>query len=234
MLCFPSFKSKAPEDKRKIFRSELQRVGIEAAKVLSELGDKVERMERLSPGNILQGVHQAAEELQMKINEKSFLLVNLESWGTVGPQKEPSEEHENILEVVRVGPENQQQVVINSLSDMGDPLDLGITAESPVPPESVSSDNSSKRPIISWPRLSFRVNSSQNEPESKVYESASPLSLATFMSLLIEFVARLQNLVDAFEELSENANFKDPMQLEVKEKKVRFWDRFLRFVQLRP
>lgn len=198
------------------------------------LGNKVEKMERLSPGDILQEVHQAAEELQMKIDEKSYLLVNSESWGIMEHVKELPEEHESIQEVIRDSPDNQHQVVINSLSDMGDPQSQSIIMGSLVVGESITSDNAIKRPITSWPRLSISTNSVLNGQESKVCESASSLSLATFASLLIEFVARLQNLVDAFEELSEEAGFKEPMHTDVKEKTTCFWDRFLKFVRLKP
>ncbi|KAK7407563.1 hypothetical protein VNO78_09516 [Psophocarpus tetragonolobus] len=109
--------------------SEIQNQG---AEVLRQIGSKVEKMEKLSNIEILLKVHESAEQLQMKIDKQSFLLVN-------------SERDKMLL-----------------------------------------------------------------EKDSKVYESASSLSLATFASLLIEFVARLQNLVDEFQDLSEKANFKDP------------------------
>ncbi|KAM1718925.1 hypothetical protein ACFX12_020815 [Malus domestica] len=153
----------APAEKRQVFRDELQRVGAEAAKVLLELAKKVEKMETLGPGDVLQDVHEAAEELQKKIDQRSYLLVNSESW-EIG--RRPN------------GPQNA------STEDM-----LGDQASGPVP-------------------LSFGGGSGViKECNCGTYESASALSLATFASLLIEFVARLQNVVDTFQELGEKADF---------------------------
>lgn len=217
----------APAEKRKVFSDELQRVGTEGAKVLRELGSKVERMEKLSPEDILLPVHEAAEQLQMKIDEKSYLLVNSQSWESTLRPKE-LEDLENFQDSKDA---ENRQTVIHSLSDIcWEPQLSNVAVNSPLP-EFVSSDSTIKR--ASWPRLSFNANPSPNELESKVYESASALSLATFASLLIEFAARLQNLVDEFKELSEKANFSDPEQQLVPNEDVGFWSRLLRHFRSR-
>ncbi|XVF03424.1 hypothetical protein REPUB_Repub04eG0260200 [Reevesia pubescens] len=207
----------APPEKRQAFAIELQRVGNAGAKVLRELGDKIEKMEKLSSGDILKEVHEAGEDLQMKIDERSFLLVNSESWATA-PQFKEYEESVSIIDI-----KDDEKKVIKSLSDMWDVQNANMAGMESRLPDLISSE--SMLPKQSWPRLSFTAEALLNQQESKIYESASSLSLATFASLLIEFVARLQNLVDAFRELSEKANFKVPVDQPVEKKVTGFWDR---------
>ncbi|CAJ1977559.1 unnamed protein product [Sphenostylis stenocarpa] len=197
----------SPPEKRLVFFEELQKVGIEGAKVLRTLGSKVERMERLSGSEILLDVHDAAEQLQMKIDRLSFLLVNYESWEAARLRKE--KEDENLMDFK--DSENKQPE-ITSLNDIGDDPKLNIRIE-PSMPESYLPYTTTKS-VMGRSHFSFFPDGIVNEHESKVYESASSLSLATFASNLIEFVARLQNLVDEFQDLSEKANFKDPFEVE--------------------
>ncbi|GJM86732.1 hypothetical protein PR202_ga02620 [Eleusine coracana subsp. coracana] len=169
----------APAESRKVFSAELHRVGQEGAKVLRELGNKVKTMTKLSSSSILAEVHLATEELQKKIDEKSYLLVNKDRW-------EARRQHE----------ETEQTADAADAAD-NENRDGGTTT-----PFSILEQRTTQT-------ASLRTLSSADYIQD---QCASALSLATFASLLIEFVARLQNLVDAFEELSEKANFKDPVE----------------------
>ncbi|RDX61751.1 Aluminum-activated malate transporter 4, partial [Mucuna pruriens] len=192
-----TFPSVAPPEKRLAFYEELRKVGIEGAKILRQLGSKVEKMEKLSTSDILFDIHEAAEQLQMKIDRLSFLLVNYESWEAAKQHKE-KEQHENLIDFK--DNENRPEIT--------DEPKLNIKIESSTPESSLPSTKS----FLARSQFSFFADGIVIEPESKVYESASSLSLATFASNLIEFVARLQNLVDEFQDLSEKANFKDPLE----------------------
>nr|KYP40169.1 hypothetical protein KK1_038503 [Cajanus cajan] len=227
----------APAEKRQVFSRELQKVGSEGAKILRELGNKVKNMEKLGHEDILFEVHEAAEELQQKIDKKSFLLVNSESWeignrprGEGDPQDLLNEERHFLeykslseavldLRAVKVPKswEEQQQATPPNIAAV--PAGFG--------------DENMFSKQISWPaHISFRADPVTKEEESRTYESASSLSLATFTSLLIEFVARLQNLVDSFEELGEKAKFKDPLE-QVPPTSGGFWHRLCNCLTLK-
>ncbi|KAF9625566.1 hypothetical protein IFM89_024339 [Coptis chinensis] len=227
----------APPERREVFSSELQRVGTEGAKLLRELSKKVKKMEKLGDGDILLEVHDAAEELQKKIDRRSYLLVNAEYW-EIGSRPKVLENPEDLI---NLNDEETKVLGIKSLSEAvldlrSAPFSKSWDIPSPITevcsplPQGASPESNLKKQI-SWPsRLSFN-NEAHVIEESKTYESASALSLATFSSLLIEFVARLQNVVDAFEELGEMANFKEPSvdapELEELGLWARLWRRFL-------
>ncbi|KAH0991145.1 hypothetical protein GBA52_002628 [Prunus armeniaca] len=210
----------APAEKRQVFCSELQRVGAEGAKVLRELGKKVEKMEKLGPGDILKDVHEAAEHLQKKIDQKSYLLVNSERWEIGRRPKQLEEDPQRLLDAKE---HDDMQLGFKSLSETVLDLRPVTTACTPCAPQSASSDNMF-RDQASWPLpLSFGGHGVINEDDCRTYESASALSLATFASLLIELVARLQNVVDTFQELGEKADFKVPVLNAPPTKKSGIW-----------
>ncbi|XP_021718991.1 aluminum-activated malate transporter 9-like [Chenopodium quinoa] len=188
----------APPERRQIFRSELQKVGNEGAKVLRELGNRIKRMEKLGPEeDILYEVDEAVETLQKKIDKKSYLLVNSEFWEIGNPQNPGQTPDFLTADYESAMPE------VKSVSDL-QALHTSLDGEN-------NHGTHRKQASLPAPLLSVDENKERNQDESKTYESASALSLATFSSLLVEFVARLQNLVEAFKELSEKAEFKEPV-----------------------
>lgn len=186
--------------------------------MLRLLGEKVEKMEKLSSEDLLQEVHDAAEDLQMMIDQKSYLLVKAESWGSERPpgkfadpellQELKDNEHKSHMTHSLTESANSKSThTLKKYDSLNPHTSISFSASQWGSGEDVL------RHQMMWPsRLSLIGETTVlNEREARTYESASALSLATFTSLLIEFVARLQNLVNSFEELSEKAKFKDPM-----------------------
>ncbi|XP_071711427.1 aluminum-activated malate transporter 5-like [Rutidosis leptorrhynchoides] len=227
----------APSELRDVFKNEIQKVGAEGARILRELGNKLEKMENLSPDiDLLDKVHEAAEELQMKIDQKSYHLVNSEKWAA---GKQPKE-FADLDRLQDLKEDDMKPNVINSLSEANlkplfPPLDSNVTNVSNHPSMvHWGSAEDMLKHQVQWPsQLSVLGDQILNVREVKTYESASALSLATYTSLLIEFVARLQNLVTAFEELSDKAKFSDPANpLEAKEA-ISLWTKLLKCVGIK-
>ncbi|KAL2342495.1 hypothetical protein Fmac_003780 [Flemingia macrophylla] len=225
----------APAEKRQVFRNELQRVGSEGAKVLRELGNKVKKMEKLDREDLLYEVHEAAEELQQKIDKKSYLLVNSECWEIGNRPREEESDPKQQEGLFNMGAE-RKFIEYKSLSEAV--LDLRTVEVPNTWEENLTQGNNPSMHATNPAQNMFRRHISlpsniyhksygvaKEGSESKTYESASALSLTTFTSLLIEFVARLQNLVDSFEELGEIANFVDPLDERAPPACSGFWTR---------
>lgn len=199
---FETLALQAPSELRQVFKDGIQRVGSQGAKVLTMLSEKVENMEKLSSEDPLADIHDAAEHLQMMIDQKSYLLVNADSWE--GDRRPGNLDPEKLRELK----ENENKpLLIKSLSSIKQQMLRNYDA---VTANNVDSGEDVFKQQTMWP--SHPSLSDLNEREIRTYESASALSLATFTSLLIEFVARLQNLIRSFEELSEKAEFREPVQ----------------------
>lgn len=188
-------------------------------------------MEKLSPGDVLFKVHEAAEELQRKIDRRSYLLVNSESW-EIGKRSQIDEK-----DVLNNMEENSKHLAMKSRSETVLDLRSIEVSKSWDICNSYMGTNHCEA-LAGSPETNFQkqislpsqhnLDSMPNVEETKTYESASALSLATFASLLIEFVARLQNVVDSFKELSEKANFKEVID-EPAAENVGFWTRLSRW-----
>lgn len=213
----------APIDLRQVFGNELRIVGCAGANVLRELGNNIDKMTKLKAGDILVHVHKAAEELQKKIDARSYLLVNSESW-VIGSRHDnddyihgPLGESDDVDQIKdeeggdQIGnlSSGADHVMVNVLSKSWDCEGSHFGAVS-----SVTAGNTSPGKAFnkqrSWPSRPVVDLELSIDREEKTLESARSLSVATFASLLIEFVARLDNLVKSFNDLSMEANFQNP------------------------
>ncbi|KAJ4832355.1 hypothetical protein Tsubulata_002153 [Turnera subulata] len=208
----------APYNLRITFQTEIQDATTHAAELVRSLGKDISSMKRNPKSSLIKKVHSSTERLQRAIDMHSYLLV---SNFDVSDSKPLSKLSRTVSTTV--------QDTLNQLPefDSGNSLEKNLKETSHDPPSGalpvVAQQTESyhelmrkqSRRLHSWPPPR-EVDAFEEEggfgvdflPRMSALESTAALSLATFTSLLIEFVARLDHLVEAVEELSKMAKFK--------------------------
>ncbi|KAL2517226.1 Aluminum-activated malate transporter 9 [Abeliophyllum distichum] len=201
----------APCNLRITFQKEIQDATSNAAALVRCLGKDVCDMKRSLKTSLLKRVHSSTERLQSAIDMHSYLLTSTyepPDSNTSKPQPKLSLTLSSTLSNLS----NQLAELPEPNSDPpSQPLGTIPTLQTESYHEMMRKQS---RRLYSWP--SREVDAFEEEggfsadfiPRMKALESTATLSLATFTSLLIEFVARLDHLVEAVDELSKMSQFK--------------------------
>ncbi|KAF7021849.1 hypothetical protein CFC21_034732 [Triticum aestivum] len=194
----------APYNLRCAFRSEILDATNQAAELLHSLAKDVNNMKSSLQTSLLKHVHVSTERLQQSIDLQSYLFTVNHEANSAKPQLKTS-----------------WAVTFNLNSKQNDDPEskmaenIATQVAGPLQPESYHEMmKRQQRRLHSWPsREVDDFEDDENDvsdmiPRMRALESTTALSLATSASLLIEFVARLDHLVEAVEKLSQMARFK--------------------------
>lgn len=203
----------APYNLRVTFQSEIQDAASQAAELVRFLGKDISNMKRSLKTSLLKRVHSSAERLQRAVDMHSYLLTSSSDVPLSDNLSKPLQKLTHTLSSTLYYELSTQQLAAGEF----DSSCLEKTQNTPpVQTESYHElMRKQSRRLHSWP--SREVDAFQDEdgamntdflPRMKALESTAALSLANFTSLLIEFVARLDHLVEAVDELSKLAKFK--------------------------
>ncbi|KAJ0427581.1 putative aluminum-activated malate transporter [Helianthus annuus] len=194
----------SPAELRHMFKNKIQNVGTEGAKILRELGNKVEKLEKLSPDiDLLEKVHEAAEELQMMIDQKSYHLVNAEKWAA-GKRPKDFEDVDRLQEL------KEEEIDI-------EPNGIGSLYEANI------------KPPLPCKTLEGHITTLSNQPSMVHWGSSEDM-----LKQQTQWPSRLSfNLVSAFEELSETAKFSEPVNILEAKEAVSVWTRLLKSIGIK-
>ncbi|KAG2677137.1 hypothetical protein I3843_12G086800 [Carya illinoinensis] len=198
----------APHNLRFTFKSEIQEAANQAAELVRLLGKDISNMEKSLKTSLLKRVHSSTERLQRAIDVHSYLLTS---------SSDPPDNFSRPLPNLPCALSSTPSDFSNQLADLDENNSLENTANPPsgtLPLARTETMKKQSRRLHSWPSRevdAFEEDGGLNTdilPRMSAMESTAALSLATFTSLLIEFVVRLDHLVEAVDELSKMAKFK--------------------------
>lgn len=201
----------APYNLRITFQSEIKEASNLAAELVRSLGLDIFNMKKSTRTSLLKRVHSSTEKLQRAIDIHSYLLTSSFDPPDSNNHSKPLPKLTQTLSSSFSEVSNQSQEV---QLDRTTSLEKNqSTPQQTAEPYHELMRKQSRRLHYSWPPRqvdAFEDDSTVGSdflPRMKALESTAALSLATFTSLLIEFVARLDHLVDAVDVLSKLAKF---------------------------
>uniref|UniRef100_A0ACD5VVQ8 Uncharacterized protein n=3 Tax=Avena sativa TaxID=4498 RepID=A0ACD5VVQ8_AVESA len=189
----------APYNLRCAFHSEILDATNQAAELLRSLAKDINNMKWSLQSSLLKQVHVSTERLQQSIDLHSYLFTASHEDNSAKPQSKTSRAVAFNLNM-KQSDDAESKIAENTATQVAESYHEMMKRQ--------------QRRLHSWP--SREVDDFDDDenvvsemiPRMCALESTAALSLATFTSLLIEFVARLDHLVEAVEKLSQMARFK--------------------------
>lgn len=191
------FTFQAPYNLRAVFRSEIQEVVNQAAELVRILGRDISSMKSTLKNSHINKLHSSTEMLQRSMHLHSYLLIT-PTFESPFPDKLKTDQTGMVKH-----PEKNSHLLAQNIPN-------GIMPS--IPPE--QSMRKQLRRQYSWPCSevgAFEENigtTTELLPRMRALESTAALSLANFISSLVEFVARVDHLIEAVDKLSKMAKFK--------------------------
>ncbi|XP_050269117.1 aluminum-activated malate transporter 9-like [Quercus robur] len=208
----------APYNLRSTFGSEIREAANQAAKLVKSLGEDIRVMKRSQKNPLIKKVHSSTEKLQRAIDTHSYLLTSIsETPDTFSRPSLPSKLSLSLSSTPYDFSSQLANLDSNNQEKDSNPTTQNIPLGTlPLPRTESYHETMRKhsRRLHSWPSRevdAFEEEGSSNTdllPRMAALESTAALSLATFTSLLIEFVARVDHLVEVVDKLSKMAKFK--------------------------
>ncbi|MBA0853511.1 hypothetical protein Goshw_018518 [Gossypium schwendimanii] len=197
----------APYNLRIAFQSEIQDAANQAAELVRSLGKDIWNMKRSLKTSLLNRVHSSTERLQRVIDMHSYLLTP--HYDLPDNSSNPLPKLSHVLPTTPYDVLDQEDDVCSTNHEKSsNHLTQNLTESY------YEMMRKQSRRLNSWPSSEvdpfekgggFRIGIL---PQMRAVKSTAALSLTTFTSLLIEFVIRLDHLVEAVDELSKMAKFK--------------------------